>query len=97
MSVTVKKPDKSLISAGALARIHTCAHFWHLQCFGDATLVTEPDAGAQLRIDAGISHEAEVIAKLKFVQPEYPGGKASVSGLDVRQKQGNDLGLSLRN
>jgi uncharacterized protein len=75
MSITVKKPGKSLISAGALARIHTCAHFWHLQCFGDATLVTEPDAGAQLRMDAGISHEDEVIAKLKVVQPEYPEDK----------------------
>jgi len=71
MSITVKKPGESLISAGALARIHTCAHFWHLQCFGDATLVTEPDAGAQLRMDAGIAHEDEVIAKLKVVQPEY--------------------------
>lgn len=71
MSITAKKPGKSLISAGALARIHTCAHFWHLQCFGDATLVTEPDAGARLRMDAGIAHEAEVIAKLKVVQPEY--------------------------
>ena len=75
MSITVKKPGTSLISAGALARIHTCAHFWHLQCFGDATLVTEPDAGAQLRMDAGIAHEDEVIAKLKVVQPEYPEDK----------------------
>ena len=75
MSITVKKPGISLISAHALARIHTCAHFWHLQCFGDATLVIEPDAGARLRIDAGIAHEAEIIAKLEIVQPVYPKDK----------------------
>ena len=75
MSITVKKPGESLISASALARIHTCAHFWHLQCFGDATLVTEPDAGTKLRMDAGIAYEDEVIAKLKVVRPEYPENK----------------------
>jgi uncharacterized protein len=75
MSSTVKTPGKSFISASALARIYSCAHFWHLQCFGDVDEVVEPDAGAKLRIDAGVDFEKEVVSELKVVQPKYPEDK----------------------
>ncbi len=69
---TLKKPGKSTISATALARINTCSHFWYLQCYGDATQVAEPNAGAKLRIEAGISHEEEIVSQLQVVMPNYP-------------------------
>ncbi len=60
-----------MISASALIRTHICPHYWHLQCFGDSSKTVKPDAGALLRIEAGLKHEQEIIATLDAVQPKY--------------------------
>ena len=75
MKPTAKTPGQSTISPTALARIHTCAHYWYLQCFEDKSLTVPPDAGAQMRMDVGKEFEKEVIATMQVVQPDYPEGK----------------------
>jgi len=69
---TSKIPGTSFIGSSALARISICAHFWHLQCFADATEITDPAAGALRQIQAGLDFETKFISTQKTIQPEYP-------------------------
>ena len=55
-----------------LAHASRCLHAWYLECYGDPSEKTPPDAGTRLLWERGLEHERKMVAKLEdVVEPSW--------------------------
>ncbi len=77
---------KKYISPTAIARASRCLHSWFLDCYGDPSKKTEPDAGALLMFQRGKENEEKCIASLTEVASPSWDGKDYQAGLQATLK-----------
>jgi len=81
---------KNYVSPTAIARASKCIHSWYLECFGDPSKKSKPDAGTLRMFQRGIENEKECIASLANVTDANCDGKDIKAGYKSTLKLMNE-------